>query len=417
MDIVLSSQTTNFYAEQAQTQGSSYAGLSPGYYDHFEVRIEKGIFEFNRPIKDTAGYEPFTPADTFNLRSKSGDQITHLFVGLEVTPVGYFIGGSLSNYDQVLPNERKGGHCETIRAELELGEEKKAIVQGRYPVQSSQGIHYSFKAYNKDATAPGVYAGKRFMTYGKATPQYAAETGRAEVISCQDCVERKLDSYQKNTCRTSGVFAVYVTKVAIKGADGKIVWLTVEELGIEELGSSFVAVLKVGGADLRKPNYSLTSRANFHLPPNVTFAHDYVTRLYRQNEPELSPIIETDYGIMQTLANPTQIWIGELTNPTGSIKQVALYNCAPVGSTLTLEQKHLDLQVAIKAYFNDKAAKLNQKADLKVIDEPIAQPVAKPIAAAPVVASVAPVATANPNIGLSQLDAASKLFSGFSPKS
>jgi hypothetical protein len=378
MEIILTPATNNFYQQQAQEQFIDYNGLSAGYYDHFVVDIQRGIFEFARYTKNEPTVEPFNPSDNFSLRSKSGEHITHSFVALEVIPVGYFIGAALSNYEQQLPNERKGAHCETVKAELNMGENKEVVI-GRYPLQSSQNITYGFRKYDKNPDAAGVYAGQRYMSYGKATPEYAAQVGRPEVMSCGECLGESKDKYLKNKCRTVGQMVVFVKRVAIKGAENKLIWLDVSELNIEGIDpAGFIAVLKVGASDLRKPDYSPGLRANHHIAPNATFAHEYVTTLYRTGDPALVPVIKTEYGVMQTLAYPTQIWCAELTTSYGANKFTALYNQAPSNNSLGLEESHLLLKEAVTAYFRDKDKKKADKAaSLNLIsDVPSAQPAA-----------------------------------------
>lgn len=404
---------TNFYAEQAvEATPVNYATLAPGYYDHLGASLAKGIFEFARPVKNAESIEPFQPSNSFTLRSTSGEHITHAFVGLEATIVGYFIGAALSNYEQTLPNERKGAHCETSQAVLDLGDGKTSTINGRYPLQTSMGIHYNFRAYNKDPEAPGTYNGKRFVTSGRATPEYAKQAGRPEVMSCMDCLAANKDRYLKSKCRTTGQIAVYVTRVAIKGPEDKLVWLDVKELGIAELGAGFIAVFKVGASDLRKPDVSLTTRENFHIPPNATFAHDYITGLYRKNEPSLAVAFETELGLMQTLAYKTQMWVAELATSYGANKHTVLYNQVPGLDQLSLEHRHTELQEGLNAYFNERElqqanrnANANaEQADLNLIDAEVAAPAF----AGSNVTSV-PEATSS----LTNLSAAASLFDGF----
>jgi len=420
----------NFYAEQAAAAPTGMSGISPNYYDHLRITINKGIFEFARPIKGEEPYLPFDPSDNFNLRDIHGNHITHAFLGLDATIVGYFIGGKLSNYEQELPNERKGAHCETIKADLQMGDGTTITVNGRTPLQSSVGVHFSFRSYNADPNAPGKYAGQRVLTSGRATPEFAAQMNRPEIMSCKECVEQNLDRFGKNSCRTWGEMVLFVRRVAIKGAGNKIVWINVADLGIPELGNGFVAVTNVGASDLRKPEYRLDAKVNEHIAPNVTFAHDYVSGLYRRSNPAMTPMYQSDYGLMQTIAYPTQVWVAELSKAFGANKFVALYNECPTKSQAPLEDKHADLQEALTSYFNDRrvtAIKANPESLALLPDSVLdvssathaSGTAATPATPAQQLASASPTVppvSNTPGTNLEQLTQASNLFSGFNFK-
>lgn len=370
----------NFYSEQAASE-ATYVSVCPAYYDHFRCTINKGIFEFTKPVKDGDAFEPFDPTNSFSLKDRQGNHITHAFIGIDATIVGYFIGAKLSNWEQQLPNERKGAHCETTRAVLQLGDGTEAIVNGRFPLQSSVGIHYNFRKYNADASAPGVYAGQRFMTSGKATPEFAAQLKRPEVMSCAECVAQNFDRFGNNSCKTTGEIAIYVRQLAIKGEGNKIVWLSVDDLNIEGLQDGFVAVLNLGASDLRKPDYRLDSKINLHIPPTVTFAHDYISGLYRRPNPALIPMIKTDLGLLQTVAYPTQLWVAELTKSYGSNKYCVLYNENTSKTGLGLEALHADLDQALTAYFNNKQSSKGAQESLQLLESPPLKAVVQDLAA------------------------------------
>ena len=427
----------NFYAEQAASTGNRYTGISPNYYDHYRVDVSKGIFQFSKPVKGESAIEPFDPTNSFTLKDIYGNQVTHAFVGMEVDPIGYFIGAKLDNYNQVLPDERNGSHCETVRAELDLADGTTATVKGRYPLQSSQGVHFNFRAYDADKSAAGRYAGKRFMTYGQATPQYAAQANRPEVMNCGECLSKNLDRYAKNQCRTTGEFAVLVKRLAFKGAENKIIWHTIAELGLANFNEEFVAVLNLGASDLRKPEYKLEAKVNFHIPANVTFAHDYVGGLYRRPHPEFIPMVPTEYGIMQTLAYPSQVWVAELSKSYGANNYVALYNECPSNSQLDLTERHQLLDNALTAYFNERsaaaikanpsklqllqtengAAPTNGTAAAKIDTKPTTVPTPEPIQTALGTATISDNETPGQQLvgdrNLNTLSQISSLFSGF----
>ncbi len=350
-------QTENsFYTQQAAEADTGF-GICPRYYDHYRSDLSAGYVTINKPVKGGQPEEPFTPDDVFGLTDVNGETILHQFLALEGMPIGYFIGAQLSNYKQELPNERKaGGHCQTSKAVLHLGNGESKTVLGRFPLQSSTGITYNFRKYNEDKDAPGVYAGKNFDTYGTASPEFAEKTGRPLQLKCSECLANNQDRYGEQSCKTSGEFAFFIYKVAFKGREGKLQWVTVKDLGIKSLGDGFVLVNKVAYPDLySKPLVDLVAKINSHVPSSAVNANKYVTNLYQKQEPNSTLLIEFENTPFQTLAYPTQMFVAKLTDNVGKTSHCFLYSTSPLEQDLDLGARHAMLDKALTAYSDERS--------------------------------------------------------------
>jgi hypothetical protein len=346
----------SLYGQQAAAETErTLSGISPNYYDHFRsVDLKAGYVAIAKPVKDGEPIEPFTPDNVFGLKDKSGNTILHQFVALEGMPIGYFMGGILSNFEPS-NGARKGKQCQTTKAVLKLPNGETKTVVGARPIQSSTGITYNFRKYNEDKEAPGVYPSDTYETFGMATAEFAAEKERPVVMSCAECVKQNLDRYDSSQCRTSGEFAFYIYRVAFRGQDGTLQWVLVEDLGIESLGKGFILVNGVKSADLKKPDVDLAAKVNSHIPSSASTAHFYVTSLYKKQEQECIPFVDFEGSPMQLLAYPTQMFVGKLSNEVGKISHCFLYSVAPVNNELTIEARHALLETALTAYQQDRA--------------------------------------------------------------
>jgi hypothetical protein len=391
-----SSINYNFYADQAQsiTESSYGPGICPGYYDHFRADLSERFIRFTKPVRKAdpkdptrpAPISPFTP-DDHDLTDIDGNTINHDFLAVRGIPIGYFIGASLSNYEQALPGESPyGGHCNTIKAAITLNEDTTVEVSGKYPIQSSMGIQYSFADYqskqDKEAGKPRKYKPRGYMTYGKATKEYAEKVGRPEVMSCAECLAAGKDVFtytgvgkdkpSTSQCRTSGEMAFYVTELAYKKGKSihwipvskavyttEIHHITKEEIKTPYFSKGFIAVFPMNSADIRSCEYDLSNDKNIYIPASAVNAHNYVNSIYKL-DPSYYMFREIpSIGYMQLLAVPTEIWTTKLSASIGKTNYVALFNTAPNYKDSVADRHNL-LEEALNAYLTDRTSKNNE---------------------------------------------------------
>lgn len=365
--IPASTQTFDFYGQQAATAPSGnggYMGAGPAYYSHWRTKLDRGFIELFKPIKDGEDLSPLTPDDPYTLKDVDGNLVNHNFLAIRGNITGYFIGASLSNYEQKLPEETGFAHCQTYKADLSTGDNTNITVDGRYPLQSSIGINYGLAKYQdpKDAAAgkPRVYGGRGFQTYGRATEQYAAQMDRPVTMSCAECIAGNKDKYEKNWCKTSGELVFYVTDFAFRGQNG-LTWVPVNKLGIPEFGDGGITVVfKVGAPDLKTPKYDLAQKINAIIPASAVNANDYISNAYKTLDVSYRPFGEVEgLGFVQMLAAPTEVWVAKLEKAIGKTNHVALYNPSEF-FTQNTESRHNLLQESLESYLADRAPKTEE---------------------------------------------------------
>lgn len=367
---VLGAPASDFYSNLTAQAAPAYVGgrfgAGPGYYDHWRADLSSGFFKFSKPVKGGEPVSPFTPNDPYTLTDVNGVNVNHNFLALKGIPIGYFIGASLSNFEQTLPEERKGSHCETTKAVLKVSDETEVTVPGRYPLQSSAGITYSLSKYRspeaKLKNEPQTYAGRGYMTYGRATDQYAKAVGREQIISCADCLAANQNNFGENYCSVSGEMVFYVTELVFKGQKG-LTTIAVKDLGIPEIGEYMIVVLGVKSVDLRDPKVNMSSIDNNFIPASSVNAHTFVNETYAL-DPSYRPFGEVPgLGSVQMLAMPAEVWLGKLPKMVGKSQYVALYNQSELASA-DMHVRHALLEEAMAAYIFERKEDKSEAVDI-----------------------------------------------------